>query len=250
MSRQWYPRPAVWKMPDDEVHVWLIGLDRPVAEVAALAAPLAADEVVRAGRFYRARARNHFVVARGLLRTILGGYLAVAPEELRFVLNKHGKPALADEEEQRLSFNLSHSGELALLAMTRDRALGVDIERVRTNLDYERLARRFFSPAEFAALDCLPDEAQIEAFFRCWTRKEAYIKGQGVGIALGLDSFDVSLAADEPARLLATRPDGSEAAQWQLRSLPAPPGYAAALAVRGWDWTLKCYQWTDEPAVD
>lgn len=249
MSTTWPPPPAAWTLPDDEVHVWLITLDRPEVRVAALAAQLSPDELERAGRFYRERARDRFVVARALLRTILGGYLGVPPASLRFALNTHGKPALENHVEAKLSFNISHSGGLALFAVSRDRALGVDIERLRTNLDHERLARRFFSPAEFAQFDCLPEEAKVDAFFRCWTRKEAYIKGQGVGIALGLDSFDVSLAPDAPAQLLATRPDGGEAARWRLQALQPAPGYAAALAVRGWHWKLKCWRWQDEETV-
>ncbi|MDT8306295.1 MAG: 4'-phosphopantetheinyl transferase superfamily protein [Anaerolineae bacterium] len=248
MSTVWPLPPAVWALPDDEVHVWLVTLDRPEARVAALAAQLSADELERAERFYRERARNRFIVARGLLRTIVGSYLDAPPPSLRFALNAHGKPVLASHAAAALSFNISHSSGLALFAMTKERAVGVDIERLRSDLDYKRLARRFFSPAEFAQFAALPEEVKRDAFFHCWTRKEAYIKGQGVGIALGLDSFDVSLEPDTPARLLATRPDAAEADQWQLRSLEPAPGYAAAVAVRGRNWQLRCWRWPDEEA--
>jgi 4'-phosphopantetheinyl transferase len=244
MSMVWSPPPAVWVLPEDEVHVWRVELDRPGHSVATLATLLSPEEEQRAERFYWERERERFVAARGILRIILGHYLDAPPASLRFTQNEHGKPSLARDRAKSLSFNISHSGGLALFAVTRERALGVDIERLRTDLDYERLASRFFSPAEAAQLACLKGTDQrVEAFFRCWTRKEAYIKGQGIGLALGLQSFDVSLAPGEPARLVATRPDAGEAARWQLRGLDPAPGYAAALAVQGWDWRLQCWTW-------
>lgn len=245
MTCAWLPPPAAWTLSHDDVHVWRIDLDQPGEGVAALDGLLTAGERKRAAGFYWPRDRRRFVVGRGLLRVLLGRYLDVAPGGLQFAVNEHGKPFLAGAESG-LSFNLSHSAGLALIAVTRSRAIGVDVERVRIDVDHRRLAKRFFSPAEVAQLDCLPEEARVAAFFHCWACKEAYIKGQGVGISLGLHNFDVTVAPDEPARLLATRPDAAEASNWRLEALHPAPGYAGAVAVRGHDWRLTCWSWTDE----
>lgn len=223
--------------------MWRIDLDQSEEVVDALDGVLAAEERKRAAGFYWRRDQARFKVGRGLLRVILARYLEVAPTGLRFAVNEHGKPFLVGDGAA-LSFNLSHSAGLALIAVSRERAIGVDVERVREDVDHRRLARRFFSPAEVAQMDRLPDEARVAAFFRCWALKEAYIKGQGVGISLGLHSFDVTVAPDEPAGLLATRPDDAEASRWRLLALQPAPGYAGAIAVRGHDWRLACWSWT------
>jgi 4'-phosphopantetheinyl transferase len=246
MTGEWVRPPAVWVLPDDEVHVWRMALDQGAEAIARLDAVLTAGERARAAGFYRPRDQARFVAGRGLLRVILGRYLDAAPASLQFDLNEHGKPRLVGDAAEALSFNLSHSGGLGLAAVTRGRAIGVDVEQMRADVRHGRLAKRFFSPVEVAQLDCLPEEARIAAFFHCWARKEAYIKGQGVGLALGLQSFDVTVAPDKPARLLATRPDAAEAARWRLVSLQPEPGYAGALAVRGHDWRLACWSWTEE----
>jgi 4'-phosphopantetheinyl transferase len=241
----WETSAPQWQLPEDEVHVWHVPFDEPPEErTVKLVSLLSPRERERAARFYRRREQNRFLVSRATLRRILGHYQDVAPSSLRIALNAHGKPELDGSE--MLSFNLSHSGNLALIAVTRNRALGVDVEQLRTGVDVERLAARFFSPAEARQLASLAGpEEQVEAFFRCWTRKEAYIKGQGVGLSLGLQSFDVTLAPGQSARIVATRPDAAEAGDWQLRDLQPAPGYAAALAVKGWDWTLRCWTWVE-----
>ncbi len=153
---------------------------------------------------------------------------------MRFAYTTYGKPLLADETgASGLRFNLTHSHGLALLAVTRGREIGVDVERIRDNLEGEKLAERFFSPREVAALRSLPPELRREAFFHCWTRKEAYIKAVGKGLSLPLDQFDVTLHPGEPAALLATRHDSEEAQRWSMRSLAPGEGYVGALARRG-----------------
>jgi 4'-phosphopantetheinyl transferase len=160
--------------------------------------------------------------------------LNVEPGTLRFCYSEYGKPGLDQEfGGDENSFNLSHSNALGLLAVTRHRAVGVDIEHIRPDLADEQIARRFFSSREVQSLIALPAEVQKEAFFNCWTRKEAYIKAIGEGLSMPLDQFDVSLSPDEPANLLATRPDPAQALQWKLYSLYAGYGYAAAMAVHG-----------------
>jgi 4'-phosphopantetheinyl transferase len=236
----------------DEVHVWRATLDQTPSQIQSFRKSLAADEQARAERFYFERDRRHFIVARGVLRAILGGYLKRAPEGLSFCYSSHGKPALAGESGgDAIRFNVSHSHGIALYAVTRGREVGIDLERIRSNLEVEEIAGRFFSRREVAMLRALPTEEQREAFFRCWTRKEAYIKARGEGLSLPLDQIDVLLAPGEPAAILGTRPDPSEAFRWSLQELATAPGYVAALAVEGQGWRLACWQWPDpgQPSV-
>jgi 4'-phosphopantetheinyl transferase len=243
----WFPPPADLALPGDEVHVWRASLDLPASHVQDLQHTLAADELNRAARFHFQRDRRHFIVARGLLRAILGRTLGVAPGQLCFCYSPHAKPALAITPGQEpVNFNLSHSGGLVLYALTRRRQIGIDLERIRADLEIEPIAARFFSRREYTVLRALPGSVRLEAFFNCWTRKEAYIKARGEGLSLPLDRFDVSLVPGEPATLLSTRDDPQEATRWSLRALSPGPGYVAALAVEGRGWRLKCWQWPAE----
>lgn len=210
--------------PTDEVHVWSIGLDRPDASVRRLAELLAPDERARAERFVFPRDRRRFTVARAALRTILGVYLAREPAGLVFGYGPRGKPRIDAEIE----FNLAHSHELALCAVAR-RPVGIDLEHRRPIAEVARLAETAFSPPERAVLLALPESARADAFFACWTRKEAYVKARGDGLYLPLDGFDVSLG--EPAALLANRLDPAEPARWALYSLAPAADYVGALAV-------------------
>ncbi len=215
----------------DEIHVWHQSLARGSAEVATFASLLSADELQRAGRFRFDKDRNGYIVSRGTLRTLLGHYLDVSPLELRFAYSEYGRPSLvAEASSGMLDFNVSHSGEIALFAFARGREIGIDVERVRRNFGTCEIAERFFSAAERAALQELPQEQRHQAFFRCWTRKEAFIKAIGEGLSHPLDQFDVSLAPEVPAALLATRPDAQEVARWTLWDIRVPGDYAAALA--------------------
>ena len=206
------------------------------ADLARFAVQLSAEERARAERFYFERDRRSFIAARGGLRTILGGVLQTPPAELEFAYGERGKPRLSGPRGERFFFNLGHSGEWALLAWTRAGEIGADIEKMRPVT--EGLAERYFAPEEAAALRALPAGEQEAGFFRCWTRKEAYLKALGSGLALPLDSFVVSLAAGEPAALLAVRGVPDEAAKWRLEHLEPAPGYCAAIALRRREWRL------------
>jgi len=203
---------------------------------------LSPDELTRASRYHFLRDRQRFVASRALLRRILASYLATDPICLSFSYSKKEKPSLgAAHADSGVTFNVSHSGGIALLAFSRRREIGVDVEQLRRDSDLEAIARRFFSTHEQSQLAALPSEERFDAFFRCWTRKEAYIKATGDGLSLPLSQFDVSLAAGEKNALLATRPDSSEAGRWLLQEVPAGPGYVAALCVRGQDWKLNTW---------
>lgn len=239
----WRVAPAGLALQQHEIHVWRVRLDAEGSDVRALYGLLTADERRRAARLVFDEDRDHFVVARGMLRLILGHYLSREPEHLRFCYNTYGKPALADNEAQ-WRFNVSHSHGLALYAITRGREVGVDIEYMRPQVAAGHVAERFFSPQEVRTLRSLPREQQVQAFFDCWTRKEAFIKAVGEGLTLPLDQFDVSLTPGKPAALLRTRWNPAEATRWLLQALEPGPGYAAALAGEGHDWSAVCWQWS------
>jgi 4'-phosphopantetheinyl transferase len=227
------------RLHEHEVQLWLRSLDQLMGRRDELLRTLDGNELARANRYHFPQDRERFIVGRGLLRLLVGRYLGLEPAAVAFCYNAYGKPALAAELGQTgLQFNLSHAGDKLIFAFTRQRAVGVDIERVRANLNYEEIAMRFFSPAEQVALATLPTALRLEAFFDGWTRKEAYLKAQGQGLALPLDSFDVTITPGEPARLLATRPDAAEAGRWSMRALAVNNEYSAALVAAGQDWTV------------
>ena len=215
------------------VQLWRINLDAVAKPESRWQSIISPDERDRASRFHFERDRLYFCAARGLLRTLLAGYVAAEPQDLRFHYSDKGKPELAEPHAStRFSFNLSHSGGVALIGLTRDGPIGVDIEKIRDDFDTAAIARRFFSASDQEHLLSLPPQEQHQAFFRCWTLKEAFIKALGEGLSHPLHQFDVSLGTEAPVSLV-TRPDPSEAALWQLQSVEAGPGYAAAVAVMG-----------------
>ncbi len=238
-----YPQKMI--VASDEVHIWRISLTLMDAQIQKLRLYLATDELERSQRFYFERDRNRFVIARGALRMILSAYVARQPYEIQFDYNKYGKPFLNyNSGGEKLRFNLSHSHELALVGVTGLRDIGIDVEYMQTRAVDLSIAERFFSPKEVAVLRRLPAALQRQAFFNCWTRKEAYIKAQGQGLSLPLDSFDVALVPDQTAALLHTRPDAREAALWSIINLPQAEDYAAAVAVKGKNLRLKFFTWS------
>lgn len=226
--------------------MWRASLKLPGPEVQALHHSLTKEELERADRFHFQRHRAHFIVARGLLRTILSRYLKIEPRRLRFRYGPKGKPELAGDTSRRgLRFNISHSHGLALYAVTDDRQIGVDVERIRPDVTGEKIAERFFCPREAATLRELPAEVRQQAFYTCWTRKEAYLKAIGKGITLRLDQFEVSVTPGEPAVLLSINGDPKEASYWSLKELDPEPGYVGALAVKGHGLDLRCWRWEE-----
>jgi 4'-phosphopantetheinyl transferase len=236
-----WPRPAepVPLLPG-EVHVWRAGLAISANEESRRIDALSTDERDRARRFLSAPARTQFVAARSALRRILGGYLNRPPEEVRFVLGPIGKPALPDAGA-RLFFNLSHSRDVALVAVTERGEIGVDVELIREMDSRDALAERFFHPNEVAALRCLPPDLRALGFFNAWTRKEAFLKATGKGISYGIDRVEVTFGPEEPARVLGVDGDTAEATEWSLGVLAPAPGYVGAVALRGCWVRLRCF---------
>lgn len=214
----------------DEVHVWFRSLAATPAEIARLTTLLSSEERARAARFYSERLQSDFITGRGTLRLLLAGYEHLAPEKLAFEYSSFGKPSLI-ASDRFLSFNLSHSGEVVIYAFAVGRRIGVDVEKFRCDFDVGKIGKRFFSSAEQSALEDLPAAQRYEAFFRCWSRKEAFIKALGEGLSHPLHRFDVSLQPGNKNALLQTRPDPKEATRWMLCDLALNPEYAAALAL-------------------
>lgn len=220
-------------MTEASVEVWTVSLEALAPGIEQWHTLLGEDEKKRAARIRIERARRQFIIARGVLRELLANYLRRQAREIMFTYGPHGKPLLpTTENPKELHFSLSHSHGLAVFAFTERRELGVDVERVRDKVPCEALARRYFSPRETAELMSLPPVQRRRAFFHCWTRKEAFIKAKGMGLALPLNQFEVVLAPNVPAALRYTAWDPSEASQWRLVDLRVHDDYAAALAVR------------------
>ena len=219
-------------LPKNEVHIWRAWLDADAQGLSRLREFLSKDEISRANRFIFPRDRNHFIVARGRLRELLGMYLRRDPQSSRFLVGKFGKPALMDENDLR--FNLTHSHGLAVYGFAMNRELGIDVEKIRPDFGGEEIAERYFSETEQQELRELPVEVRATAFFLCWTRKEAYIKARGDGLQIPLASFDVSLSPGKPETLRS-----SDSQRWSLLSFTPTPGYAAAIITEGHAPTVR-----------
>ena len=241
----WQQPPQNLALPHHEVHVWVTPLDLPSSATSELLEALSPEERARASRFRALRDRERYIIAHGALRDILGRYLSLAPADVRLCVAPSGKPALAPAAPgQHLEFNLSHSHELALIAVGSGRQLGVDVERIRPEAPGEAIVERFFAPAEAAVLRTLPSEARLAAFFAGWTRKEAYSKARGDGLRKPLNQFAVIIAPEQPAALLYDASDLTAASRWSLRTLDVGRTYAAAVAIEGHGWRLRRWLWS------
>lgn len=236
----------LWPFPEhdptpsrpDEVHVWGASLDRSDASCAELEKLLSEDERKRARQFRFDRDRHRYIVGRGVLRCILGSYLRLPAETLKFAYGDFGKPRLIG---YLIHFNVAHSDALAIYAISPCHEVGVDVEQIRLIPEMSSIAKQFFSPLEYKALMALPGEAQTDAFFNCWTRKEAYLKAGGQGLSEPLDRFDVSIG--EMAELLRIGNIPEEHRQWNLTALFPAQGYKAALAVRTVGLQIRRWKW-------
>ena len=227
-------------LSEHEVHLWRIHLDEIAPAEARWRSVLSSDELRRATRFHFARDRQNFTATRALLRIILARYVGCDPAKIIFLYTERGRPLISPQHgDTGLQFTVSHSGARALLGFAKSRQLGVDIEQIRSNLDCDAIAHKYFSAAEQKVLCAMSSAELFTAFFRCWTRKEAYIKARGLGLSFPLRDFDVSMLPGEKNALLGTRPNSAEAGLWSLCDLDVGEGYAAALSVEGHDWVLR-----------
>ncbi|HKW92526.1 MAG TPA: 4'-phosphopantetheinyl transferase superfamily protein [Methylomirabilota bacterium] len=226
--------PAITQPPpldEGDVHVWLADLSYRGDSLGRAAGILSEDERERATRFHFPHDAGRWMVSRAALRSILGRYLGVEAAAVRFCAGPWGKPQLtASFQGHLLEFNASRSDGLGLYAVARNRRVGVDIERVRPLPDLEAMAAHIFSPREQQALGQPPDAEPCAAFFSGWTRKEAYVKALGEGLAHTRERF------------------AAELGRWSLSALAPAPGYAAAVAIEGPPARLLCAQWQERGA--
>ena len=244
--QEWLRPPDGLALGPGEVHLWRTPLDLQVPTLERLYATLADDEKARAERFRLPEGRARFTAARGVLRDILARYAGADPAGLRFGYQPSGKPfLLAATGAADLQFNLSHSKGKGLYVVTLGKQVGVDVERVRQGEEFSQIADRFFTSREAAALRNCPAPIQAEAFFRCWTRKEAFIKASGKGFAFGLGNFEVSIEPGDTDALLGASGDPAALERWRLSDVDAADGFAAAVAVEHRGPAFSCWEWPE-----
>lgn len=237
-STTWRTPPPDISLSDSAVDVWLISLAQPDAADRLFADLLSSAERERAARFKFDKHRQPYVVAHAALRSILSQYLNTAPVDLPFVSGVNGKPSLAPElSGSGLQFNLSHSREMTLLGVTRGHEIGVDIEWVNEDYGFDEVAEHFFTAKEVSELRALPVHLQRQAFFKCWTSKEAFLKAKGTGLSGKLDEVEITLFEEQQVRIDASVPG------WTLSELTPGNGYEAAVVVEGGSLPVRCYRW-------
>lgn len=249
MSVVWPNSSAPPPLTPGVVHVWSLPLDLTTNKIDVLTGNLDGDELTRAARFKFDRHRRRFIACRGQVRRILASYLGTEALRFGFQYGPQGKPALAGPwSDSRLEFNVSHSHELALCAVTLGRELGVDVEHLRTPYNFEGIASQFFAAEEVAVLRGLSDQARLDAFFACWTRKEAVLKAVGAGLSIPLNQVVVSLAPEQPAAVVKFDDASGKSSAWWMQNLEPSPGYIGAIASQ--EGPLQLATWRFELASD
>jgi len=243
MKDIWQKTPAQLELSRKYIDVWRTSLDLPQQQIDSYRSLLHTEELARASRFKVDRKYREYIISRGLLRRILGLTLGLDPGAIAFTYSEHNKPDLdMCWHGMPVCFNVSHSHEMTLIAVTLDRLVGVDVEFVRHNVEFKKLAKRFFSVRETHDLDSYTDATLPPAFFSCWTRKEAFVKALGDGIAFGLKEFSVSVNPSDREVALTTHWDRDQAKNWSLLNIQAGPEYIAALAATGPGYEIRCWE--------
>jgi len=241
----WPAPPALWPLNETHVHIWAAGLDESLERISSLEKTLSPDEQERAARFHFERDRRRFIAGRGILRKILSSYREISPSPLHFCYSSRGKPYLGEEEGRPpFHFNVAHSEDLILIAVTRACVLGIDVERVRPIPERESIVMQYFSSREAAALTALPKQQRLRAFYQLWTCKEACLKATGGGLSDLTDGLEVSFPPGKPAQIRAFSGTLQTAATWTLVELRPAPGYVAALAAPTTGLSLSSWQWS------
>jgi 4'-phosphopantetheinyl transferase len=242
----WPPPPARRSLGKTDVHVWAAHLALPPGTLGTLASVMSDDELQRAARFRFELHRNRFVAARGILRSLLAAYLDCTPDKPQFVYGANGKPALAGGfAESGLFFNIAHSEDIALIALTRVGPIGIDVEHIRAIRDAGELVERFFSERENALFQALPDDQKSAAFFNLWTRKEAWLKATGEGIGHSLNRVEVTFLPGQPARLLAVPEKSGLFSDWALCELTPANGFVGAIALPNVQFSISNFKYSN-----
>ena len=224
------------------IHVWTIPLDEDADTVASLLNVLSGEERVRAARFRTTQLRVRFVVAHGALRTILSGYLGVAPAAVRFETTEMGRPYVPGAS---FDFNLSHSDALAVVAVSVAGHVGVDVERLRRVDDEDAVVRRFFAPGEVRQYEAVRPQERTSAFYSTWTRKEAFVKALGTGLQRELSSFEVDVSPQAVCPRIRLDDDDGRSS-WNLRSFSPRSHYIAAVALDRDIEALEFFDWSSD----
>ena len=244
MTSQWQPTPDDLTLSTGHVDIWKCCVKLGDDQIGELSSLLSTEEKARAQRLKIAEKQNQFIIARGRLRQNLGKYLNLDQHAFKFEYAVHGKPYMEERwQGHEISFNVSHSHNFILIAMSLDHQLGIDIEKIQHGKDHTALARRFFSKREQAELTVLPEEIKTRAFYSCWARKEAFVKAVGDGITYGLDTFDVSVHPDETKPLINIHTNSGEDITWSVFNIPMDEDYMAALAVTDNTVSVRCWIW-------
>lgn len=237
---RWYPGAGVSALPTDEVHVWRAYL--PVApEIHSLARLLSEDERDRAARFQQPVDRHRFIGGRALLRILLARYLHAEPEDMRFTYGPYGKPMLP--KRSLPGFNVAHSGSLVLVSVAMTEAVGVDVEQIRDEVDITQVASHVYSPQEHSAVAALPPAARRDAFFTCWTRKEAWLKACGAGLTIDPTTFSVPLSPIRSFEMMAPAAVSAKPDRWAVWDIDPGDSYKGAVAIQGIGWKIRCWEW-------
>ena len=244
VSPGWFRKTQVPPLDPSEIHVWRISLSWPETVTSRLKNCLTAEESDRAASFHFIRHQRRFIIRRAILRQLLAAYQGGRAERVCLKPGPFGKPYIPGQDGPGgIRFNCSHSGDLGLIAISRGRELGSDLEQHRELPDAEDLAADCFSAAEVKELTGLPESRKTKGFFNCWTRKEAYVKATGLGLSYPMDRFSVSLAPGQPAALLDVAQDLDAVNKWTLVSLDVSQDYSAALVFSGRNASLQLLEW-------
>ena len=245
----WRETSEILPVTSSEIQVWRIHLARPSVEILRLQKVLSADEQSQAARFHFDRDQRRFVIRRAVRRQLLAAQLETSPATIQIESANFQKPKIVSpENSKRLRFNCSHSADWALIAVAREREVGVDLEQHRPLPDAEDLAGKIFSDAENRELTALPPALKLQGFFNGWTRKEAFVKAIGLGLSYPLNRFSVSLSPNRPAAILEVADNPPALEKWSMISLELNPDYSAALVFEGKKSDVKFLEWNPQLA--
>ena len=237
----WKSAPASLLLQAGQIHIWQASLTVAPNLLPFYAAPLSIDEQQRAARFHFQKDTNQFIVGRGILRKLISRYSHIAPKDIVFQYNAHGKPSITSPS--KLKFNISHSGGRALFAFTLGGDIGIDIEATDRKIDIGQIAQQFFAPGEREVILSMSPEEQLNAFFHCWTCKEAFIKAHGQGLSLPLDQFEVEVDRNRPAALKVVGWAPEIVNQWDMRAFTPQEGFTAAIVYHKAIKEINHFRW-------
>ena len=230
---------SLFKLSNNEISVWFINFDVSEDKITFLNSFLSEDEILKASKFRFKKDKNCSIITRGTLRLLSSKYLNIKPEDIPFKNGEFGKPYY--DLKTKLKFNVSHSGNMAVIGFVLNDDIGVDIEEMKTDFEVFDIASNYFSNSEIDSLKSSPLENHINGFYRCWTKKESFIKAKAKGLSFPLDSFSVSIDSDEKTELLETKWDKNEKELWNLFSFTPQENYIGAVSVKGNIQNIKYY---------